>query len=91
MFGNAKNAINHFINEESRIAVELLEGHVCSDVEISTKGLFKRYADNTTEFIWKGKTAIIFRPEVTANGIELIAEHMYDNHEQVTIDARNEV
>ncbi len=91
MLENAHNSLNHFMNEEVRIATELLEGRLCSDIEISANGKFNRYTDNVTEFVWKGKVAIVFSPCVTPQGVEIMAEHMYDNHEQVTLTDRNDV
>ena len=91
MLDDAKNAIWHFVNEEARIATELLEGHIVSDLEISAKGVFNKYPDQMIEFIWKGKQTIVFKPEVTANGIELVAHHLYDNNARVTFSEGNEV
>jgi len=86
-----KNSIQSFINEECRIAVELLEGNVKSDYEINQKGVFKQYPNHTIEFVWKGKIAITFRPETTQNGIELVAYHMYDEHDKVTFSEGQDI
>jgi hypothetical protein len=86
-----KNSMQSFINEESRIAVELLEGKVQSDFTISQKGKYNQYQDGVIEFIWKGKIAIVFRPEMTANGLESVAYHMYDEQARVSFSESQDI
>ena len=51
MLDDAKNAVWYFVNEEARIATELLEGRIVSDLEISSKGTFNKYPNHVIEFL----------------------------------------
>lgn len=74
-----RNAINEFINEQILDALEVIEDKPVPEVMIPHHGQIRQYADGTREFVWKGKTFIIFhmKPNPTTGQIDIQAEHTY--------------
>jgi len=91
LFNDRANSIQHFVNEQIRDVVELLEDVPQSDLAIASHGELKKYTDGTLVFLWKTKEALVFRPEKTHRGIEYVVYQTLNHNHRVTLDDFNEV
>ena len=92
LLGPATTSTQHFVNESIREAVEELENlKLIPDSKIRDHGELRSYsaqkpAERIMEFVWKGKIAITFTPEINIQlGIfKLHAQHHYDAQRTAT-------
>jgi hypothetical protein len=80
---HTNNALTYFMNEQIRNATEILEDRIVSDIEISAYGKIQLYQDGTRVFLWKGKPTILFTFFTTSAGLEIEAQHKYDDERLV--------
>lgn len=84
---NKSNAINHFLNEQIRDAVEAIEGEPLSDLLISTHGHIKQYSCGTREFYWKDKLVVTVGMRMDKqDNLEIYADHNYGEYFSTTLD-----